>query len=257
MVKKWLSPRGAPARHYPAASTAAHPFPTRPERDSFGSIEVPVDHFCGAAQISARSNFAISTERVPRPDSCPCPGQAHCARVNGETECLLPDPTRQQRQPRRPQSSPAATMANSASSVAADQARAPDQRMKDLNEVLKANRASGAARRRARTTGACWKPTTGRPPDQSSERCLPATIRNRRRPRHPPPKLLPTLRRPARDAGRQGGRPASAVDQKLGRARICGTRRRFTLGDRSGHDFAWLESGPGLITQHPARCCIR
>ena len=79
-------------RHYPTASTAAHPFPTRPERDSFGSIEVPADHLWGAQTQRSLEHFAISTERMPRDliHALALVKRA-CARVNGELGLLPPD----------------------------------------------------------------------------------------------------------------------------------------------------------------------
>ncbi|MBL8405651.1 MAG: hypothetical protein JNL16_13985, partial [Dechloromonas sp.] len=53
-------------RHYPTASNTAHPGATRPERDSFGSIEVPADHLWGAQTQRSLEHFAISSERMPR-----------------------------------------------------------------------------------------------------------------------------------------------------------------------------------------------
>jgi fumarate hydratase class II len=39
---------------------------TRTERDTFGTIEVPSDHFWGAQTQRALEHFAISTETMPQ-----------------------------------------------------------------------------------------------------------------------------------------------------------------------------------------------
>ena len=39
--------------------------PTRTERDSFGTIEVPADVLWGAQTARSLQHFAISTERMP------------------------------------------------------------------------------------------------------------------------------------------------------------------------------------------------
>ncbi len=79
-------------RHYPTASNIAHPGATRPERDSFGTIEVPADHLWGAQTQRSLEHFAISSERMPRNliHALALVKRA-CARVNGELGLLPAD----------------------------------------------------------------------------------------------------------------------------------------------------------------------
>ncbi|MDE2441495.1 MAG: class II fumarate hydratase, partial [Betaproteobacteria bacterium] len=79
-------------RHYPTASATAPPGATRPERDSFGTIDVPADHLWGAQTQRSLEHFAISTERMPRDliHALALVKRA-CARVNGELGLLAAD----------------------------------------------------------------------------------------------------------------------------------------------------------------------
>ncbi|WP_295009203.1 class II fumarate hydratase [uncultured Dechloromonas sp.] len=79
-------------RHYPTAGDAAHPGPTRSERDSFGTMEVPAEHLWGAQTQRSLEHFAISTERMPRDllHALALVKRA-CARVNSELGLLPAD----------------------------------------------------------------------------------------------------------------------------------------------------------------------
>src|SRR5574343_1634939 len=85
-----ITARSSAMRHYPTAS--AHPGVRRPECDSFGAIEVPVEHLWGAQTQRSLEHFAISTERMPRDliHALALVKRA-CAKVNGELGLLPPD----------------------------------------------------------------------------------------------------------------------------------------------------------------------
>ena len=78
-------------RQMPTSSTSP-PAPTRPERDSFGIIDVPAGHLWGAQTQRSLEHFAISSERMPREllHALALVKRA-CARVNGDLGLLAAD----------------------------------------------------------------------------------------------------------------------------------------------------------------------
>ena len=133
---------------------------TRTEHDSFGAIEVPAERAVGRADRSARcAHFAISTERMPDElvHALARVKRGLRARSTASSACWQPDKAAAiaaaaQRGAGRPRM-------RGEFPLSVWQTGSGTQSNMNMNEVL-ANRASRAARRRARAPGAACIPTT-------------------------------------------------------------------------------------------------